>query len=650
MRNFRRLVCVFLASLFIVSAFSAAPSHAALYSFSSHTFTPCSTTGNSGPTLASCQTAYSSTSWKNDTSLFNTSSGIQLWTVPATGTYRITVAGAGGGAGKQAGGKGATISGEFALTQGAILKILIGQTGASYSLGSGGGGGGTFVVTNSNSPLIVAGGGGGGGGNSSASYMGGDATFTTTAGNAYTGGAGGTATAGGTGSATLYGGGGGGSAASGVAGGNQTGGGGGLGATGGAGFGGDGGNGQNDYVVPKSFINGGAGGYRSSGSWGTISTSYGGFGGGGNGTATNYQSGGGGGGGYAGGGGGDGLNNGGGGGGGSSYNSGSNKFNINQSVTGNGSALFELIASDTTPPTITSASSFSVNENSTTIATLSANETSTWNLSAGPDSLTVSIDTNTGVLRFKVGQNYESPSDADSNGSYIFTVRASDIAGNSSTAVITVTLLDVNDAPVITSNGGGTSASISVAENTSQVTTVTATDQDSASVLSYSVSGNDASDFQIDSGSGVLNFAVLPNYEAPADSDLNNIYLITVTVSDGSLIDTQTITITVTDLVDSVSISSPSFSVQPAKGATSVITYQVDVSGRATFFANGKKIPGCISKATTGTGPISTTCTWKPITSGTISIFLSIKPIGSGTNLTTGQPSLIQVGRRSGLR
>lgn len=566
-----------------------------------------------------------------------------------TGTYRITVAGGEGGAGTQAGGKGATLSGEFNLTEGAIVKILVGQSGSTFSTGSGGGGGGTFVVTNSNSPLIIAGGGGGGGGSSSATHIGRAATFTTTASAATSGGGGGTTTAGGAGTTVQYGGGGGGSAASGVAGIGPTNNQGGLGATGGAGFGGDGGPGQNSPVAPKSFLTGGEGGYRPA-NWGSISTSYGGFGGGGNGTAYTYVSGGGGGGGYTGGGGGDGLNIGGGGGGGGSYNSGANAQNINVTNSGNGSATFLLIASDSTPPTITSGNSFSVIENTTTISTLTANETSTWSITAGVDSLTVSIDTNTAVLRFKVSQNFESPGDSDANRSYLFTVRATDTAGNSSTSSITVTLTDANEAPVINSNGGGNSASITIAENTSSVTTVSAVDVDSGSVLSYSISGTDSSDFSVGVSSGVLTFASAPNFESPIDSDLNNIYLLVVTVSDGSLIDTQTLTISITDVTDSASISAPSLSSQPSKGVSVTLSYQLDVAGKATFYASGKKIPGCISKSTSGSSPITATCTWKPATSGLVSLTVAIRPTGSGVTTTTSAAIAVQVGRRAGIR
>jgi hypothetical protein len=71
-----------------------AASEVALYSFSSHTFTNSSATGNTGPTLANCKSSYN-TSWENDTDLFNVQTkGIQEWTVPADGDYRITAYGA----------------------------------------------------------------------------------------------------------------------------------------------------------------------------------------------------------------------------------------------------------------------------------------------------------------------------------------------------------------------------------------------------------------------------------------------------------------------------------------------------------------------------------------------------------------------------
>lgn len=134
-----------------------------LYSFSTFTFTNAGASGRFGPSLANALSAYNTTAntWLTDTSFFNATSGIQFWTVPQTGTYRIEVWGARGGSNvggsiTYAGGYGARMRGDFTLTRGDVIKILVGQMGASSY---GGGGGGTFVATNANVPLIVAGGG-----------------------------------------------------------------------------------------------------------------------------------------------------------------------------------------------------------------------------------------------------------------------------------------------------------------------------------------------------------------------------------------------------------------------------------------------------------------------------------------------------------
>ena len=94
------------------------------------------------------------------------SSGIQLWTVPHTGEYRIETIGASGGYSEDSvinGGRGARMIGNFMLTKDEIIRILVGQRGekAYYNKKTGSGGGGTFVVRGDNKPLIIAGGGGG---------------------------------------------------------------------------------------------------------------------------------------------------------------------------------------------------------------------------------------------------------------------------------------------------------------------------------------------------------------------------------------------------------------------------------------------------------------------------------------------------------
>jgi hypothetical protein len=87
----------------------------------------------------------------------------------------------------------------------------------------------------------------------------------------------------------------------------------------------------------------------------------------------------------------------------------------------------------------------------------------------------------------------------------------------------------------------------SVAENRTGVTTVEATDPDGDAVT-YSLSGSDANAFTLDSSSGELAFVGTPDYEAPADSDADNVYEITVSASDGTASASLSLLITVADL------------------------------------------------------------------------------------------------------
>jgi len=159
----------------IINCYIPQPLYTITYPF---TFSNANITGPTGPTLAQCQSAYSSYTWTQNIAYFNvTTQGIQSWTVPITGFYNIIAGGVNGGTGypgsgstSNYGGYGVIISTNVFLQSGNIIKILVGQSGAkspsangTYGYG-GSGGGGTFISTSNNSPILVAGGGGGGAG------------------------------------------------------------------------------------------------------------------------------------------------------------------------------------------------------------------------------------------------------------------------------------------------------------------------------------------------------------------------------------------------------------------------------------------------------------------------------------------------------
>jgi hypothetical protein len=110
---------------------------------------------------------------------------------------------------------------------------------------------------------------------------------------------------------------------------------------------------------------------------------------------------------------------------------------------------------------------------------------------------------------------------------------------------------DHNAAPVITSNGGGDTASLFVPENTTAVGAVTASDADAGTTLAYSiVGGADAGLFHIDGASGALSFITAPDFEVPADADHDNSYVVQVRASDGLLSDDQTLTVSIANQKD----------------------------------------------------------------------------------------------------
>jgi VCBS repeat-containing protein len=256
------------------------------------------------------------------------------------------------------------------------------------------------------------------------------------------------------------------------------------------------------------------------------------------------------------------------------------------------------IAGSNDSPTITSngggaTASINVAENTTAVSTVAATDvdlpaqTLSYSIVGGADAAKFSIVSGTGVLGFITAPNFEAPTDSGTNNVYDVIVRASDGTLFDDQA-LAVTVTGVNDnSPVITSNGGGTTASINVAENTTAVTTVAATDADlPAQTLSYSLlntAGTDFSKFSI-SSSGVLTFNSAPDYENAQDvggTDGDNAYVVDVQVSDGNGgIDTQTITVNVQNVVETpVDTVAPTVIVTgtalgSSMGSTSTVTFQ----------------------------------------------------------------------------
>jgi glucose/arabinose dehydrogenase len=96
-------------------------------------------------------------------------------------------------------------------------------------------------------------------------------------------------------------------------------------------------------------------------------------------------------------------------------------------------------------------------------------------------------------------------------------------------------------------------ATASVVENTTIAFQATATDSDN-DPLSYAIAGGpDAARFTIN-GTGQLTFVTAPNFELPTDADANNVYAVTLSVSDGKASVTRDLQITVTNSKEGIAV------------------------------------------------------------------------------------------------
>ncbi len=197
---------------------------------------------------------------------------------------------------------------------------------------------------------------------------------------------------------------------------------------------------------------------------------------------------------------------------------------------------------------------FNVNESAINALGISVSGVPTGNLTAD-GSITLTLTSNTpnsvtfqdykdAIATITFDSDSENPDSSDRTITFV----VNDGELDSATENLVVKVHRVNDAPVITSDGGGATASISINETVSLVTTVTASDVDlPAQTITYSLGGVDASRFTIDA-SGNLTFSTPPDFENPTDNGGNNVYEVIVIASDGLLSDSQAISVTVLDV------------------------------------------------------------------------------------------------------
>ena len=172
----------------------------------------------------------------------------------------------------------------------------------------------------------------------------------------------------------------------------------------------------------------------------------------------------------------------------------------------------------------------------------------TYSLSGGADKDAFGIVPESGQIT--VGADTEL--DYETLTSYMVEVKAEDPFGRSDTVMVTITVTNVDEAPVsvikfLLISG---MAEVGYAENgTGPVEIYTAQGRGGATIT-WSVAGTDAGAFTIEGG--VLRFKSSPDYESSTDDGGDNKYDVTVEATDGTNDDMLKVVVTVTDVVENV--------------------------------------------------------------------------------------------------
>ena len=233
------------------------------------------------------------------------------------------------------------------------------------------------------------------------------------------------------------------------------------------------------------------------------------------------------------------------------------------SIKGTGKFSNEPIASLTftlqaVAPEITSATTFPVDEGTTAVKTLTAEDQDSaaadleWSKAGGADAGQFMLSTD-GDLAFAAAPDYENPGDADGDRTYEVTVQVSD-GDHTDTADIGVTLQNVIE--LFTELEGPSSTDY--AENGAvRVAAYIASSEADRDGIAWSLGGDDAEHFSIDNPAGVLRFHIdpddpslfpqPPDFEAPVDDDGDRVYEVIVLARAGSALTLKSVTVTVTD-------------------------------------------------------------------------------------------------------
>lgn len=150
-------------------------------------------------------------------------------------------------------------------------------------------------------------------------------------------------------------------------------------------------------------------------------------------------------------------------------------------------------------------------------------EALTYSITAGNGDLIFAIEANTGILTVGNTTNL----DFETTNQYVLTIRAGD-GTNFDEADITVNIEDVIEVSTLTL---GAIDDVTVDENTPYTGATPVLAGTPIGMITYSLSGADSADFSVDPATGIVSM-VARDYENPIDGNLDNIYELTLVVTD----------------------------------------------------------------------------------------------------------------------
>jgi len=240
-------------------------------------------------------------------------------------------------------------------------------------------------------------------------------------------------------------------------------------------------------------------------------------------------------------------------------------FKANDGTVDSNTATVSINVVATNDAPTSAPSSATIAEDTSLVASLSANDIDGNSLvyatTTNPTNGTLTLNSANGQYTYTPNLNF--------NGSDSFMFKVNDGTTDSNVSTVSITVTPVNDAPVLTL---GTTTAVTIDELTNFSFTSSATDAD-GNTLSYSLSGAPAG-ASINSSTGVFTWT-------PTEAQGPGVYPFSVVVSDGSLTDSESITVTVNEV-----------NVAPVTTGISVSTHQnVDKNINLAALSSDSDIP-----------------------------------------------------------